>query len=62
MPFGLFEQLLKLFNLLIEGMPIEQRRANALIWFHLTWPIVAPLIPLEDRKAIEEAISKVKVG
>jgi hypothetical protein len=54
------EQVLRLVNNLIEGTPIEQRRATALGWYQATWPLVAWAIPKETREQIEKIMSEVK--
>jgi hypothetical protein len=55
MPFGVIEQALKLAILLIEGTPPEQRRAQALTWWHAWWPIVKVFVRDEEaRHKIEE--------
>lgn len=37
---------LKLIILILEGVPVEQRKAQALIWFHLWWPLTKSLLRL----------------
>lgn len=39
MPLGVIEAALRLACLLIEGTPMEQRRATALAWWALWWPL-----------------------
>jgi hypothetical protein len=56
---ALLEQILRLINNLIEGTPMEQRRANALIWFHATWPIIKPMLPKDVQAAVEQAMASV---
>lgn len=58
---AVIEQVLRLINNLIEGTPMEQRRANAIGWYKATWPLVAWAIPVETRKQIEEIMAKVVV-
>lgn len=31
-------EALRLLNLLLEGIPVQQRQAEAVKWFWLTWP------------------------
>jgi len=57
---ALIEQVLKLICLLLEGTPIEQRRAASIAWFHTTWPLVAWAIPEEPRKQVEQIMADVK--
>lgn len=55
----LITEALKLVNLLIEGTPIEQRQAQARVWF-LTWlPLTKGILKLNgvsdaELKEIEE--------
>jgi hypothetical protein len=39
-------EALKLVNLILEGVPVEQRRAQAIAWFWLTWPILKQWLKL----------------
>jgi hypothetical protein len=57
---SVIEQILRLINNLIEGTPMEQRRATALGWYRATWPLVAWAIPADTRKQIEEIMSQVQ--
>jgi hypothetical protein len=57
---ALIEQILRLINLLIEGTPIEQRRATAIAWFHATWPFVSWALPADIRKQVEEIMARVQ--
>lgn len=36
---SLITEALKLINLLLEGVPIEQRQVQAKVWFWSTWPV-----------------------
>ncbi len=53
-------EILRLVNNLIEGTPLEQRRANAIIWFQTTWPLVKGLLPKETQLAVEALMADVK--
>ena len=57
---ALIEQVLRLINNLIEGTPLEQRRAAAIAWYHATWPLVSWAIPADTRKQVEQIMSEVK--
>lgn len=46
-------EALRLANTLLEGVPVEQRRAQALAWWAMTWPLVRPFVPAEVRDKIE---------
>lgn len=37
-------ELLRLVNAILEGIPVEQRRAEAVKWFWLTWPSAKVLL------------------
>ena len=55
----LITQALKLVNLLIEGTPIEQRQAQARVWFAVWYPLTKGILKLngvsdEELKQIEE--------
>lgn len=56
----LVKEALRLANNLLEGTPVEQRRANAVIWFNTTWPLFKGLFPLETQKQVEEIMKNVK--
>ena len=43
---ALITEALKLVNNLIEGVPVEQRQAQARVWFLATWPIVKEVMKL----------------
>ena len=61
MPWGVIEWLLRLICLLIEGVPIEQRRATAVAWFWMWWPLVKGAIKNKDHQAqIESLMNSVK--
>lgn len=53
-------EILRLVNNLIEGTPLEQRRANSIIWYQTTWPLVKGLLPPATQAAIEAAMVDVK--
>lgn len=55
----LITETLKLVNLLIEGTPIEQRQAQARVWFLTWWPLTKGILKLNgvsdaELKEIEE--------
>jgi hypothetical protein len=56
---ALATEIIRLVNTLLEGKSIEQRAAEALIWFRLTWPLVKPFIPASERAAIEQQMASV---
>lgn len=53
---------LKLANTILEGVPVDQRRAQAMAWFWLTWPILKPWLKVagtpDDAIAQIEALMK----
>ena len=57
---SIIEQVLRLINNLIEGTPMEQRRAVALGWYRATWPLVAWAIPADTRAQIEAIMATVE--
>lgn len=40
MPFGMIEQIVRMVNIILEGMPAEIRLANWLLWFNAWWPLI----------------------
>ena len=46
MILALITEALRLVNLLIEGVPIEQRQAQARIWFLMWWPYMTVVLKL----------------
>lgn len=55
-----YTETIKLINLLLEGTPIEQRKANSIIWFNLTWPALKGIFPEEVQKQVETIMQGVK--
>lgn len=51
-------QVLRLINNLLEGVPVELRRAQAIVWADAT----VNLLPVKYRPAIEKAIATLKEG
>jgi len=60
MPTELATQILRLINNLIEGCPIEERRAFAIMWYGATWPLIKGLFPKATQDAVEAAMAGVK--
>jgi len=56
----LIQEILRLVNNLLEGTPIEQRRASSIAWFQMTWPLVKGLLPAATQTQIEAIMSEVK--
>ena len=54
--FTLIEQILRLINNLLEGVPVELRRAQAIVWGEVT----VNLLPAKYRPAIQEALDSLK--
>jgi hypothetical protein len=55
----LITEALKTVNLLLEGVSIDQRRAQSLAWFWMTWPVTRTIlsalkVPPEELTKIEE--------
>jgi len=60
-PFSLIEQFIRLVVLILEGTPIEIRRAQAAQWFWTWWPI-AKLLVKEEYRGVIEGIAKGEEG
>ena len=56
----LTKEVLRLINNLLEGTPIEQRKANAILWFNTTWPLMKNLFPAEIQTQVMELMKGVK--
>lgn len=61
----LVTEALKLVNLLIEGTPMDQRQAQARVWFLTWWPLTKGILRLNgvsevELKQIEELAKGVK--
>lgn len=62
----LITEIIKLINLILEGTPVEQRRANSMAWYFATWPVLKGLlsllkVPPEAIAQIEEQMKGVQV-
>jgi len=57
---ALITETLRLINNIIEGTPIEQRKANSIIAYNMVWPIYKGLLPSETVTQIEEIMKGVK--
>lgn len=60
----LINNILKLVILIVEGTPVEQRQANARIWFWTWWPATRFMlklgkVPDEALDSIEKAMKEV---
>lgn len=53
MPWTTIEWVLRLICLLIEGIPPEQRRATAITWFWMWWPMAKWWLNKEQETQIE---------
>lgn len=60
LPWGVIEWALRLICLIIEGVPIEQRRATAMQWFYIWWPLGKLLVPKEYHTQIESIMKNIK--
>jgi hypothetical protein len=58
-PWGAVEAVANLATELLRGVPIQQRRATALMWFGLWWPIIKPFLAVDPAlvQKIEDAMS-----
>jgi hypothetical protein len=59
LPWGVIEWGLRLAVLLIEGVPAEQRRASAVQWFWMWWPLTKLSLPKEQREQIEQMMKSI---
>jgi hypothetical protein len=57
-PLATIELALRLAILILEGIPPEQRRASAMLWWEMWWPLLKETIPEAKRKQIEETMEK----
>lgn len=57
---ALATQILKLITLLLEGVPIEQRRATAITWFWLNWPLAK--LFLKMGRTPQDVIDQIEAG
>jgi hypothetical protein len=55
-----YTETLKLINLILEGTPIEQRKANSIIWFNITWPVFKGAFPKEVQEQVDGVMKGVK--
>lgn len=53
-------EVVKLVNNILEGIPVEQRKANSIIWFNTTWPLVKHMFPKETQDQITAIMQGVK--
>lgn len=49
----LVTEALKLVNLLIEGTPLDQRQAQARVWFLTWWPLTKGILRLNGVSDVE---------
>lgn len=50
---GMVEQVIRLINNIIEGKPMEQRRAEAVAAWYLGWPLLKLFLKKEQEDQIE---------
>ncbi len=60
MPTAIIEYALKLACLILEGIPVEQRRASAVQWFWMWWPLTKNMLKPEQQKQVEEIMQEAK--
>lgn len=53
-------EVIRLINNLTEGKPPEQRKAEAIIGYNLTWPIIKPLLPASTVEQVEGLMKNIK--
>ncbi len=50
----LIAEILRLVNNLLDGTAVEQRQAQARIWFDVTYPVVERFLPEKTRARVRE--------
>lgn len=58
-PWAVIEWVLRLVVLLLEGIPAEQRRATAIIWFWMWFPIGKWWLNADQQKQILEIMNSI---
>lgn len=58
LPWGAVEAIAKVVVLILEGVPVEQRRASALVWFHMWYPLAKLFLSKEQEKQVEAILAK----
>lgn len=58
-PWAVIEWILRLVVLLIEGIPPEQRRATAIAWFWMWWPVTKLWLKKEQQDQIEQIMNSI---
>lgn len=59
LPWGAVEAIAKVVGLILEGVPVEQRRASALVWFHMWYPLAKLFLSPAQEKQIEAIMAKI---
>lgn len=60
MPWTVIEIALRLVILLLEGIPPEQRKATAIVWWNMWWPIGKLWLKEDQRAQVESIMAGVK--
>lgn len=55
-----YTSTIKMITLILEGTPVEQRKANSIMWFNITWPVFKGIFPVEVQKQVEDTMKGVK--
>lgn len=56
----LLTEVFKLINNIIEAKPADQRAAEAIIWFDITWTPLRALFPKDTQDAVDALMTKAK--
>lgn len=56
LPWTVVELILRIVILLLEGVPVEMRRATAIQWFWTWWPLGKRLLKKEYQGEVEAAM------
>lgn len=55
---GAIEAVCRLVTTILEGIPVEQRRATALSWFWMWWPVTKRFLNKEQQEQIERIMQE----
>lgn len=56
----LITEIIKLVNTMTESKPAEQRAAEAIIWFDITWTPLRALFPKDTQDAVDALMIRAK--
>lgn len=59
LPWGAVEAIAKVVALILEGVPVVQRQATAVVWFHMWYPFAKLFLSKEQEKQIEAIMGQI---